>query len=81
MLFRSTSYKQHIGHTVAASGLLETGLILDDINAGTIRPIKNRSEKDSTFISAPEVAPDGLLLTLGAGMGNIYAAAIFDTRV
>lgn len=79
--FIGTSYKQYIGHTVAASGLLETGLILDDIKSGTIRPIKNRTEKDSTFISEPESIPEGLLLTLGAGMGNIYAAAIFDWRV
>lgn len=79
--FIGTSYKQYIGHTVAASGLLETGLILDDIKSGTIRPIKNRTEKDATFISEPASIPEGLLLTLGAGMGNIYAAAIFDVRV
>ena len=79
--FIGTSYKQYIGHTVAASGLLETGLILDDIKSGTIRPIKNRTEKDSTFISEPESIPNGLLLTLGAGMGNIYAAAVLDYQI
>jgi 3-oxoacyl-[acyl-carrier-protein] synthase II len=79
--FIGTSYKQYIGHTVAASGLLETGLILDDIKSGSIRPIKNRTEKDSTFISAPESIPGGLLLTLGAGMGNIYAAAVLDYQL
>lgn len=79
--FIGTSYKQHIGHTVAASGLLETGLILDDIKSGTIRPIKNRTEKDDTFISEPAGIPGGLLLTLGAGMGNIYAAAVLDYQL
>lgn len=79
--FIGTSYKQYIGHTVAASGLLETGLLLDDIKSGVIRPIKNRTEKDSTFISAPESVPGGLLLTLGAGMGNIYAAAVLDYQL
>ena len=79
--FIGTSYKQYIGHTVAASGLLETGLILDDISSETIRPIKNRTEKDSVFISHPEATPNGLLLTMGAGMGNIYAAAVLDYQL
>lgn len=79
--FIATSYKQHIGHTVAASGLLETGLILDDIKKGTIPAIKNRTEDDDTFISKDTAAPEGLLMSLAAGMGNIYAAAIFDQKV
>jgi 3-oxoacyl-(acyl-carrier-protein) synthase len=79
--FIATSYKQYIGHTVAASGLLETGLILNDIKSGSIRPIKNRTEKDDVFISEPAGIPGGLLLTLGAGMGNIYAAAILDYQL
>jgi 3-oxoacyl-[acyl-carrier-protein] synthase II len=79
--FIATSYKQHIGHTVAASGLLETCLILDDINTGIIPPIKNRTESDDTFLSKEENAPNGLLLSLAAGMGNIYAAAILNPRV
>jgi 3-oxoacyl-(acyl-carrier-protein) synthase len=79
--FIATSYKQHIGHTVAASGLLETCLILDDIKKGVIPAIKNRTEKDNVFLSEASQVPDGLLLSLAAGMGNIYAAAIFDYRV
>lgn len=79
--FIATSYKQHIGHTVAASGLLETCLIIDDINTGIIPPIKNRTESDDTFLSKEENAPNGLLLSLAAGMGNIYAAAILNPRV
>jgi 3-oxoacyl-(acyl-carrier-protein) synthase len=79
--FVATSYKQHIGHTVAASGLLETGLILDDIKKGEITPIKNRTEKDTIFISEPTKAPEGLLLVLAAGMGNVYSAAIYNTKI
>jgi 3-oxoacyl-(acyl-carrier-protein) synthase len=79
--FIATSYKQHIGHTVAASGLLETCLMLDDINEGLIPAIKNRTEDDRIFLSEPASVPDGLMLSLAAGMGNIYAAAIFDYRI
>lgn len=79
--FIATSYKQHIGHTVAASGLLETCLLLDDIKKGTIPAIKNRTEDDKIFLSESAPTPDGLMLSLAAGMGNIYAAAIFDYRL
>jgi 3-oxoacyl-(acyl-carrier-protein) synthase len=79
--FIATSYKQHIGHTVAASGLLETCLLLDDVRNGVIPAIKNRTEEDKVFLSEPAAVPDGLMLSLAAGMGNIYAAAIFDYRV
>jgi 3-oxoacyl-(acyl-carrier-protein) synthase len=76
--FIATSYKQRIGHTVGASGLLETCLLLDDVRRGTIPEIKNRTEEDKKFISSPAKAPGGLLLSLSAGMGNVYAAALFD---
>lgn len=79
--FIATSYKQHIGHTLAASSLVETGLILDDIKKGIIPAIKNRTEDDDIFLSKESGVPDGLLLSLASGMGNIYAASIFDTRV
>ena len=79
--FIATSYKQHIGHTVAASGLLETCLLLDDVRDGLVPAIKNRTEEDKVFLSEPASVPDGLMLSLAAGMGNIYAAAIFDYRV
>jgi len=79
--FIATSYKQHIGHTVAASGLLETCLLLDDVQNSLIPSIKNRTEEDKIFLSEPAPVPDGLMLSLAAGMGNIYAAAIFDYRV
>lgn len=79
--FIATSYKPTIGHTVAASGMLETGLILNDINRGVIPGIRNRTEKDDVFLSHDESVPDGLLLALASGMGNIYAAAIFDHKI
>jgi 3-oxoacyl-(acyl-carrier-protein) synthase len=79
--FVATSYKQRIGHTVAASGLLETGLILDDIHNGFVPAIANRTEDDDVFLSKQVNAPNGLLLSLAAGMGNIYAAAVINPKV
>jgi 3-oxoacyl-(acyl-carrier-protein) synthase len=80
--FIATSFKQRIGHTMGASGLLETCLLLDSLQSGLIPAIPNRTENDVVFLSEPFVmkrAPK--ILSLAAGMGNIYAAAIFDTRV
>ena len=75
--FVATSYKQKIGHTMGSSGLLETLLLLDDMKNGTIPSIENRTEKDNVFLSEPTQKPDGLILSLAAGMGNIYSAAVF----
>ena len=75
--FVATSYKQKIGHTMGSSGLLETLLLLDDIKSGYVPAIENRTESDSVFLSESVRAPDGLILSLAAGMGNIYSAAIF----
>jgi len=79
--FVATSYKQRIGHTVAASGLLETCLILDDIQKGIVPGIANRTENDDLFLSHEVVAPSGLLMSMAAGMGNIYAAAVINPKV
>lgn len=76
--FVATSYKQKIGHTMGASGLLETLLLLDDIKAGFVPGIANRTETDSVFLSDSVTPPDGLILSLAAGMGNIYSAAILE---
>ena len=54
---RLVNFKQQIGHTLGASGLLETCLLLD---------------------SKPE---NEVILSVAAGMGNIYAAAIFNTKL
>ena len=78
----ATSFKPTIGHTMGASGLLETCLLLDSIKeTGKIPAIKNRTEHDSVYLSEDVDYKGGLILSLAAGMGNIYSAAIFDTRV
>ena len=76
--FVATSYKPRIGHTMGASGLLETGLLLDDIKSGFVPKILNRTQDDSVFLSSDAPVPDGLILSLAAGMGNIYSAALFS---
>jgi 3-oxoacyl-(acyl-carrier-protein) synthase len=75
--FVATSYKQKIGHTMGSSGLLETLLLLNDMRAGVIPAIENRTETDSVFLSESTSPPSGLIMSLAAGMGNIYSAAIF----
>jgi 3-oxoacyl-[acyl-carrier-protein] synthase II len=75
--FVATSYKQKIGHTMGSSGLLETLLLLEDLKNGFVPAIENRTETDSVFLSEAVPKPDGLILSLAAGMGNIYSAAIF----
>ena len=76
--FVATSYKQKIGHTMGSSGLLESLLLLEDMKKGFVPPIENRTESDSVFLSEPTKPPKGLVLSLAAGMGNIYSAAIFE---
>lgn len=78
--FIATSYKQQIGHTMGASGLLETCLLLDDIQDGYVPAIPNRTKKDNLFLSDPiRLGGSHNILSLAAGMGNIYSAAIFKT--
>ena len=79
--FIATSYKQRIGHTMGASGLLETCLLLDDIQNGLIPAIPNRTKYDAVFVSNPHIigGKGHNILSLAAGMGNVYSAAIFKT--
>lgn len=80
--FIATSFKPTIGHTMGASGLLETCLLLDSLReTGKVPAIKNRTEEDRVFISEDTTPRDGLILSLAAGMGNIYSAAIFDWQM
>lgn len=81
--FQATSYKQRIGHTMGASGLLETCMMIDDLKSGLIKEIPNRTVVDEFFLSAANTnaRKEQKILSLAAGMGNIYAAAIFDTSV
>jgi len=75
--FVATSFKPKIGHTMGASGLLETLLLMENMVNGFVPEIPNRTETDHRFLSAPVEAPKGLVLSLAAGMGNIYSAAVF----
>ena len=79
--FVATSYKQKIGHTMGASGLLESLLMFEDMKSGYVPAIANRTEDDDVFLSKPCKVPDGYMLSLAAGMGNIYSAAIFSIKV
>ena len=80
--FVATSFKQIIGHTMGASGLLETCLLLDSLKSGVVPAIPNRTENDTVFLSEPLIIKrKPKILSQAAGMGNIYAAAIFDTQV
>jgi 3-oxoacyl-[acyl-carrier-protein] synthase II len=76
--FVATSFKQRIGHTMGASGLLETCLLLDSMRDGLVPPILNRTTEDPVYLSiGAEVDGETNILSLAAGMGNIYSAAIF----
>ena len=73
MLFRST---------MGASGLLETCLLINALKIdGKVPAIQNRTEHDTVFISEDTTPRDGLILSLAAGMGNIYSAAVFDWQL
>jgi len=76
----ATSFKQRIGHTMGASGLLETCLLLDSMQEGIVPPIVNKTKKDIRYISDEVYVGDKMnVLSLEAGMGNVYSAAIFRT--
>ncbi len=80
--FIATSFKPSIGHTMGASGLLESIMLMDSMRLnGTVPCIKNRTEHDAVFISEDTKPTSGLIMSLAAGMGNIYAAAIFSLEV
>lgn len=77
--FIATSYKAKIGHTMGASGLLETCLLLDTLKKKNKVPkILNRTEEDKQYISEDTVPNSPYIMSLAAGMGNIYSAALFD---
>lgn len=79
--FVATSYKPRIGHTMGASGLLETALMLRDIAHGCVPAIPNRTGSDDVFVSSDTPVRGDKFLSLAAGMGNIYSAALFSTEV
>jgi 3-oxoacyl-(acyl-carrier-protein) synthase len=78
----ATAYKQKIGHTMGASGLLETLMLIDNILADEIVPcIANRTSYDEVFLSEDIKAPQGDILSLAAGMGNVYSAAVLSLEI
>jgi 3-oxoacyl-(acyl-carrier-protein) synthase len=79
--FVATSFKQKIGHTMGASGLLETTLMVESFKDNKVPCIANRTTHDERFLSEPTDFPDGYCLSLSAGMGNVYSAAIFNMRI
>jgi 3-oxoacyl-(acyl-carrier-protein) synthase len=78
--FVATSYKPKIGHTMGASGLLETCLLLDDLAMGAVPKILNRTSPDDRYLSEDAKNPGGLILSLASGMGNVYSAAVLSTE-
>lgn len=79
--FVATSYKQAIGHTMGASGLLETCMLIDNMTSGFVPAIPNRTQDDDVFLSHDVEAPKGAILSLAAGMGNVYSAAVMTTEL
>ncbi len=79
--FVATSYKQMVGHTMGVSGLLETCMLIDNMHAGFVPGILNRTEEDDCFLSYDADAPTGPILSLAAGMGNVYSAAVMTTEI
>jgi hypothetical protein len=55
--------------------------LLNDLECGIVPKILNRTTEDDVFLSYDAPAPQGPFLSLAAGMGNIYSAAIFSTEV
>ena len=79
--FVATSYKQVIGHTMGVSGLLETCMLIDNMASGFIPAIPNRTQEDDVYLSHDVEAPKGAILSLAAGMGNVYSAAVMTTEL
>lgn len=73
----ATSFKPSIGHTMGASGLLESLLMVKALHTGKVPAIKNRTETDKVFLSHELGTNESRFLSLAAGMGNVYAAAIW----
>lgn len=79
--FVATSYKPVIGHTMGASGLLETCMLIDNMNSGFVPAIPNRTQEDDVYLSHDVDPPKGAILSLAAGMGNVYSAAVLTTEL
>ena len=52
--------------------------VLNDLKAGVIPGIMNRTEIDEVFLSHDAPAREGVVAVLAAGMGNVFSAALFE---
>jgi hypothetical protein len=52
--------------------------LLESLQKGIIPKIENRTEEDSVFLSEDATYNGGQVLSLAAGMGNIYSSALFE---
>ena len=74
-----TSLKPTLGHTLGASGLLESVVVLQELKETKMVPaIANRTTDDAQFLSKSVRAPKGDVLALAAGMGNLFSAAAWE---
>jgi hypothetical protein len=57
-------------------------MLIDNIVADEIVPcIENRTAYDEVFLSEDIKAPQGDILSLAAGMGNVYSAAVLSLEI
>jgi hypothetical protein len=54
---------------------------MDDMRNGIIPKILNRTEEDNVYLSNDIEAKEHTFLSLSAGMGNVYSAAVFSTEI
>ena len=73
-----TSLKPLLGHSLGASGLLESVYLFEDLIKGRVPAILNRTEEDKLFISEDTMYSGGDILSLASGMGNVYTAAVWE---
>jgi len=76
--FVATGYKQHIGHTMGASSLVETLMAIDDARRGVVRGIRNRTGGDRRFLCEDTPMTVRRLISLSSGMGNVFGALVCD---
>ncbi len=76
--FVATSYKQHIGHTMGPSGLIELLMVLQDARSGLVRGIANRTGGDERFLRNDCALDVKRVLALSSGMGNVFGAAVCE---
>ncbi len=76
--FVATSYKPRIGHTLGASGLIESVLAIQDAQQHRVRGIANRTQHDARYLSHDVSMHVKNILALSAGMGNVYGAAVWS---